>query len=40
LRLRVAARNGEREEIFDELMIEQSLRPAFKEAVSKAGSMP
>ena len=39
LRLGVAAGNGEREKVLDEFMIEQSLRPAFEEALAKTGSM-
>jgi hypothetical protein len=39
LRLRIATRNGQREEIFDQLMIEQSLRPSLEQALAKAGAV-
>ncbi len=39
LGLGVAAGNGEGEQIFDQLMIEQGLFTAFKQPLAKAGSM-
>jgi len=40
LRFRVAARNSQREQIFDQLMVEQSLWPAFEKAAPQAGAVP
>ena len=39
-RLGVAARDGQSEQIFDQLMVEQRLRPAFEQALAKAGAVP
>jgi hypothetical protein len=40
LRFRVSAGDGEREQIFDQFMVEQRLRPAFEKAPAKSGPMP
>ena len=39
-RLGVAARDGEREQIFDQLVIVQRVRPALEQALAQAGAMP
>ena len=39
-RLGVAAGDGQREQIFDQLMIEQGVRPALEQALAQPGAVP